>query len=47
VILTVDSKAMTEAGHVFYRSASGVWLTDSVPLSFLALPDTGAASSSR
>ncbi|HZM77785.1 MAG TPA: RNA 2'-phosphotransferase [Candidatus Limnocylindrales bacterium] len=47
VILKVDSKAMAAAGHVFYRSANGVWLTDSVPPSFLVLPGTGEASSSR
>ena len=47
VILEVDSKAMAAAGHVFYRSANGVWLTGSVPPSFLVLPGTGEASSSR
>jgi putative RNA 2'-phosphotransferase len=47
VILKVDSKAMAAAGHLFYRSANGVWLTDAVPPSFLALPGTDGASSSR
>lgn len=47
VILTVDSAGMAAAGHLFYRSANGVWLTDSVPPSFVALPGRGAASSSR
>lgn len=31
VILTVDAGAMHAAGHVFYRSENGVWLTDAVP----------------
>lgn len=47
VILRVDSKAMAVAGNVFYRSANGVWLTDSVPPSFLTEPGKGEASSSR
>ena len=37
VILTVNSKAMSEAGHLFYRSDNGVWLTDDVPAKFLQL----------
>ena len=47
VVLEVDSKAMAAAGRLFYRSANGVWLTDSVPPSFLVLPGKGEASSSR
>lgn len=47
VILEVDSAGMAAAGFVFYRSANGVWLTDSVPASYLAGPGTGGASSSR
>jgi putative RNA 2'-phosphotransferase len=35
VILTVSSKTMQQAGHEFYRSANGVWLTDHVPNKFL------------
>jgi putative RNA 2'-phosphotransferase len=34
-VLTVDTAAMAEAGHVFYRSANGVWLTDAVPPAFI------------
>ena len=30
-ILAVDAAAMAAAGHLFYRSANGVWLTDHVP----------------
>jgi putative RNA 2'-phosphotransferase len=35
VVLEVDAAAMVRAGHVFYRSANGVWLTDHVPPAFL------------
>jgi putative RNA 2'-phosphotransferase len=38
VILTVDAAAMADAGHLFYRSANGVWLTDAVPPEFLTTP---------
>ena len=37
VILTVDAAAMRRAGHVFYVSANGVWLTDEVPTRYLVL----------
>jgi putative RNA 2'-phosphotransferase len=36
VILTVDAAAMAGAGHLFYRSENGVWLTDAVPPAYLA-----------
>lgn len=36
VALVVDAKAMHAAGHVFYCSANGVWLTDTVPTAFLS-----------
>jgi putative RNA 2'-phosphotransferase len=29
---------MAAAGHTFYRSANGVWLVDTVPPEYLALP---------
>jgi len=35
VILIVSSKAMHEAGHKFYLSQNGVWLTDHVPIEFI------------
>jgi len=35
VILTIKALLMHEQGFVFYRSENGVWLTDSVPASFL------------
>jgi putative RNA 2'-phosphotransferase len=34
-VLTVDAAAMAAAGHPFYRSANGVWLTDHVPPRYL------------
>lgn len=36
VILRVAARAMHEAGHAFYRSDNGVWLTDSVLPAFLS-----------
>ena len=36
VIITVDAGAMARAGHEFFRSDNGVWLTDEVPPEFLA-----------
>lgn len=35
VILVVDAGAMHQAGHLFYRSANGVWLVDAVPPEYL------------
>jgi putative RNA 2'-phosphotransferase len=35
IILTVQAGAMARAGHAFYISANGVWLTDHVPPEFL------------
>ena len=35
VLFTVDAAAMSQAGHLFYRSDNGVWLTDAVPPEFL------------
>lgn len=34
-ILAVDTAAMARDGHVFYRSANGVWLVDAVPAHYL------------
>lgn len=36
VVLTVDAAAMSDAGHRFYLSENGVWLTDRVPAAFIA-----------
>ncbi|NEC64285.1 RNA 2'-phosphotransferase [Streptomyces sp. SID9727] len=38
VVLSVDAGAMHRAGHTFWVSANGVWLTDAVPAEFLRLP---------
>ncbi len=35
VVFSVDCAAMRAAGHVFYVSENGVWLTDHVPPPFL------------
>lgn len=35
VVLRIDSAAMARAGHVFYLTANGVWLTEHVPPEFL------------
>ena len=44
VILRVDARAMTAAGHVFFRTPNGVWLTDAVPSCFISgLDPEGAA----
>jgi putative RNA 2'-phosphotransferase len=37
VLLKVDAARMHADGHVFYRSANGVWLTDAVPAGYLSL----------
>jgi putative RNA 2'-phosphotransferase len=36
VIAVVAASAMVEAGHTFFCSANGVWLTDHVPVRFLS-----------
>ena len=35
VILKIKALLMHEQGFVFYQSENGVWLTDSVPTSFI------------
>src|SRR6185503_2401010 len=47
VILTVRSGAMAAAGHVFYCSANGVWLTDHVPPEFIDFEPPAARSDRR
>ena len=37
LVLEVSAGAMTQAGHPFFVSANGVWLTDAVPPQFLRL----------
>lgn len=38
VVLTVHAGALHRAGHRFYRSENGVWLTDAVPPDYLDIP---------
>jgi putative RNA 2'-phosphotransferase len=38
IVLTVRAGAMNAAGHVFFLSANGVWLTAAVPVEFLEFP---------
>jgi putative RNA 2'-phosphotransferase len=38
-ILRIDAAGMHLAGHRFFRSTNGVWLTDSVPTEFIAFPN--------
>lgn len=38
VILRVQAGAMQRAGHTFFRSENGVWLTGGVPVAFLVIP---------
>ncbi|WP_394356837.1 RNA 2'-phosphotransferase [Shumkonia mesophila] len=35
VVLRVRAGAIHAAGHVFFLSANGVWLTEAVPVAFL------------
>lgn len=35
VVLTILAAEMAAAGHVFYRSANGVWMTAHVPAAFI------------
>ncbi|MFD5320961.1 RNA 2'-phosphotransferase [Streptomyces sp. NPDC127098] len=38
VVLPVEAGEMHAAGHVFWRSDNGVWLTEAVPAAFLRFP---------
>jgi putative RNA 2'-phosphotransferase len=44
VLFAVDAAGMHRAGHVFFRSANGVWLVEHVPPEYLRLltPETPA-----
>ena len=35
IVLTVDAAGLHAAGHAFYRTTNGVWLTDAVPPAYL------------
>jgi len=39
VLLQVDALAMQQAGHVFFLSDNGVWLTAAVPEKYLKFPE--------
>lgn len=39
VILQVDCAGMRAAGHVFYISENGIWLTDTVPPEFIRVTE--------
>ena len=38
VVLVVDARGMSRAGHLFFVSGNGVWLTDEVPPRYLQAP---------
>lgn len=38
IVLAVDSAGMATAGHYFYRTDNGVWLTEWVPATFIRFP---------
>ena len=38
VVLRVDAGGLAAAGHPFWLSANGVWLTDHVPPAYLGIP---------
>ena len=39
VVLVVEAGRMHADGRAFFRSANGVWLTDSVPPEYLQFPE--------
>ena len=38
IVLTIASQQMHDAGHLFFQSANGVWLTETVPVEFIEFP---------
>ena len=40
VILKIRSAEMAEAGHDFYLSSNGVWLTDAVAPKYIVFPES-------
>jgi putative RNA 2'-phosphotransferase len=42
VILKIASERMNKEGHLFFRSANGVWLTDHVPVNYIEFPNEEA-----
>lgn len=47
VVLTVQVGQMHRDGHMFYRSANGVWLTKAVPAAYLSILDNDPAAQIR
>jgi putative RNA 2'-phosphotransferase len=45
VVLLVRAGEMATAGHTFFLSANGVWLTEQVPTEFIEFPDAADHSS--
>jgi putative RNA 2'-phosphotransferase len=43
VVLTIASERMNRDGHLFFRSANGVWLTEHVPVNYITFPDQEVA----
>jgi putative RNA 2'-phosphotransferase len=41
VVLVVDAEGMSAAGHTFWRTGNGVWLTDHVPARFISVHRPG------
>lgn len=39
VVLSIDAKAMHEAGHAFFCSTNSVWLTEHVPPVYIRFPE--------
>jgi len=37
-VLRIAAGRMRESGHVFFLSTNGVWLTEAVPIEFIAFP---------
>jgi len=42
VVLRIAAARMADAGHAFFLSTNGVWLTDCVPSEFIAFPNEKA-----
>ncbi len=39
LVLIVRAREMAAAGHTFFLSANGVWLTERVPVEFISFPE--------
>ena len=42
IVLKIATERMNKDGHLFFRSANGVWLTDHVPVDYTDFPDSDA-----